>query len=303
MLSIIIPTKDRAAILNKTIDSVIKATQGMNAEILIINDSQSDISFPLHATISVHNSRRSSAAISRNLGAKNAKGDLLLFLDDDILIDSACLKELYEKTISGNNVIYLPNWEYPKDMSEKLLKTNFGRFVIRSNYSNLKGYLGDAITWSDTKRMKYVHVASYCLMLKRELFEKINGYSENFSFAGFEDHDLSIKIVAQKTEIFIEPKLLVLHNEEDKLQLNSWLSRMEKGAITRKQAVNMGYSDLKLHYNFFEATALSAVYALKRFLVFLTSIIPNLKFFDPLYSLIFKTLISSYIYKGYSSKK
>jgi len=303
MLSIIIPTKDRVAILNKTIDSLITAVKGLDSEIIVINDSQSDISFPSHKNISVYNSRRSSAAISRNLGAKKAKGNILLFLDDDILIDALCLKELYDKTISSDNVIYLPNWEYPKEMSDKLLQSNFGRFVLRSNYGNLKGYLGEAIEWSDTERMRYIHVASYCLMLKRELFEKINGYSENFSFAGFEDHDLSIKIIAQRTEIFIEPKLLVLHNEEDKLQVKGWLLRMEKGAITRKQAVNMGYSDLMLNYSAFESFALSLVYTLKSFLVFLTSVIPNVKFFDPLYSLIFKTLISSYIYKGYSAKK
>ena len=52
--------------------------------------------------------------------------------------------------------------------------------------------------------MEHDGVASYCLMIKKDLFDTIRGYSLNFSFAGFEDHDISIKINRQKTKIYID---------------------------------------------------------------------------------------------------
>jgi len=301
MLSVIIPTKDRVKILNKTIGSLVEAIKGIDAEIIVVNDSNSDITFPDQKNILILNSRRSSAAVSRNLGAKNAKGNVLLFLDDDIVIDHACLKELYNRTLIAENVIYLPNWEYPKTINDHLSKTSFGRFVIRANYNNLRGYLGNPEKWSNEKMMAHDGVASYCLMLKKELFDNINGYSEKFSFAGFEDHDLSIKITQQKTKIFIDPKLFVFHNEEDKLQMTAWLTRMEKGAVTRKQAVNIGYQDLKINYNASNSVILPMVYVCRNIFISFSNLIPNKTFFDPFYSLIFKILISSYIYKGYNS--
>ncbi len=303
MLSIIIPTKDRVKILNNTIESLVKATEEMDVEIIVVNDSTSDITFPDYKHILILNSRKSSAAISRNLGAKKAKGSVLLFLDDDIIIDKVCLKELYSKTIESENTIYLPNWEYPKKINDNLSQTSFGRFVIKANYNNLKGYLGNPEKWNNDEMMEHDGVASYCLMIKKDLFDTIRGYSENFSFAGFEDHDISIKINRQKTKIYIDQKLSVLHNEEDKLQMNAWLTRMKNGAVTRKQAVKMGYTDLKLKYNVLSDIALPVIYISRNVLISFCNLIPNNTFFDALYSKIFKILISSYIYKGYNLKK
>src|SRR4051812_40330347 len=208
MLSIVIPTKDRPAILNRTIGSVVEATEEMDAEILVINDSKTqEVNFQQHAKVKVLKSGKGSAAISRNLGAKHAKGEVLLFLDDDIVIDKETLNALYTKTLRSENTIFLPNWIYPEELNNKLGSSGFGRFVIKYNYNNLRGYLGKKKNiWNNDTAFEHTGIASYCLMMRKELFNSLNGYCEDFSFAGFEDHDMTRKLQDKKVKIFIEPK-------------------------------------------------------------------------------------------------
>ncbi|MGZ3885276.1 MAG: glycosyltransferase family 2 protein [Bacteroidia bacterium] len=303
MLSIIIPTKDRPAILDQTIVHLIGAIEGLDAEVLIINDSKTQaVAYPMHPQIKVHFSGRSSAAVSRNLGAQHAKGDVLLFLDDDILIDSACLKSLYHKVQSSDNTVCLPNWIYPDRLNSQLSGSSFGRFVIRYNYNNLKGYIGAATKWNNEQAFEHNGVASYCLMLKKNLFVTIKGYSEGFTFAGFEDHDISKKLKQHGVKILIEPKLIVLHNEEDKLQVPKWLERLEKGAVTRRQAVKIGYNELELKYSSVKSFLFRTFYVRRGFLIGLLNGVPNLRLFDPVYILIFKLLVGAHIYKGYNQQ-
>lgn len=91
LVSIIIPTHNRSALLKKAINSVIEQTYS-NIEILIIDDCSTDntkevvLNLKEHHSIPVfyhRNKTNIGAAASRNRGIIMANGSLVTFLDDD----------------------------------------------------------------------------------------------------------------------------------------------------------------------------------------------------------------------------
>ncbi len=79
-LSIIIPTKDRIEILNRTVENLVEAIKDVDAEIIIINDSKNPLSLSINSNKKqIINNHKSGAASARNYGVKKTLGQILLF--------------------------------------------------------------------------------------------------------------------------------------------------------------------------------------------------------------------------------
>ena len=107
-ISVIIPTYNRTTVLFDTIRSIVSGVQRPE-EVIIVDQTIPAISFPkdllnmidegrltvLHETIP-------SLTRSRNIGLRCASNDIVLFCDDDILIDNNTIKNLYQKMSQKN---------------------------------------------------------------------------------------------------------------------------------------------------------------------------------------------------------
>jgi glycosyltransferase involved in cell wall biosynthesis len=87
-VSVIIPTRNRAALLARSIDSVLAQTFG-DFELIVINDASTDQTRELLAGIAdprlrvIHREQNKGAAAARNAGLAIARGEFLAFQDDD----------------------------------------------------------------------------------------------------------------------------------------------------------------------------------------------------------------------------
>jgi glycosyltransferase involved in cell wall biosynthesis len=72
LLSVIIPTLDRQHILAKTLDSIVRATEALSAEIIVVNDSKTENVTVAYPQITVLNNPRQGAA-SATSGASCAR--------------------------------------------------------------------------------------------------------------------------------------------------------------------------------------------------------------------------------------
>ena len=215
--SVVIPTFDNQDYLQVVMKHLFRQNVGINTfEIIVVDDGSTDqtqtllvklilslkdsmnfkyIFFPRSEERTMGDSRYR-AGISRNLGAKNAVGDILCFIDSDIVVPENYLEKVNES---------LEVWDGVQAKRENLCErvsqldfqydfVDFKRDVIPNkaywrNFNKTKNWHTLPYNW------KYVYTNSFSI--KRELFWKLGGLKKNFIFYGFEDTELGYRLVKQ----------------------------------------------------------------------------------------------------------
>ena len=122
-VSVVIPTYNRSALLRDAIDSVMAQDSQIPFEIIIVdNNSQDDTRAVVQSAIEKHGERlryisesQQGNAHARNTGVKSAKGDIIAFIDDDVIVESNWLKSLKELLDARSELSFvggrvLPKW-------------------------------------------------------------------------------------------------------------------------------------------------------------------------------------------------
>lgn len=96
-LSVIIPTKNRVEDLQRTLDSIVTQTKQPD-EIIVVDQGSSFAECELPASpirlIHIYAPHVSGAAVARNIAMDQAKGDIWVFLDDDVILEPQYIEEL-----------------------------------------------------------------------------------------------------------------------------------------------------------------------------------------------------------------
>lgn len=169
MLSIIIPTLNEEDYLPLTLASV-KKQNFHNYEIIIADADSKDRTLEIAKSYGCVTVSGGIPAVGRNSGAKIAKGELLFFLDADTMLPDHFLEEsLQEFDARKLDIASFCLAPYPKN--------SFEQFVINVFYNTMIIMLERVLPHS-----------AMGILIKKELFNKMNGYDESITLA--EDHDL-----------------------------------------------------------------------------------------------------------------
>ena len=306
VISIIIPSKDRAAILSESLDKAYKAIANIPGEIIVVNDSKTgDIFLRPEWTdkVKVFNNHKSGVASARNLGAHNASAELLFFMDDDMWLSAENVNTIISlhQHYTVKSCINL-NWIYPEALLKQMKTTQFGRYLSYFGFDSLKGWRR-GLSWNNEKIFPVEGITSQNLSIKVTDFIVVEGYNENFPHAGFEDHDLSKKLAKAGIQPYIYPLSQMYHNEADRMEVEAWLARKKRGGETRRIAVEMGYTELKLNYGLGKSIAYRVLALLQPTFYTFLSLIPNIKSLDPVYFKLLNTMLGTASFLGYHSKK
>ena len=128
MISIIIPTYNRARIIQQAIDSVLTQTY-QDWELIIVDDGSTD---DTEAVVKKNTDKRiryikytpnQGANHARNVGMEAAKGEYFAFLDSDAIYENYVRKYLINKGISNVNDLQTESIKYVSAKSQaKYLK-------------------------------------------------------------------------------------------------------------------------------------------------------------------------------------
>jgi len=209
VLTIIIPTFNRADFLKKSIQSVLSQTF-TDFELIVVDDGSTDhtgdvvrefsgiryVSCPVNAGVS-H---------ARNLGIGLARGRYICFLDSDDL----WVKNKLEKQIRWMESHPDCQWCYTNEI--------WIRRGVRVNPMNKhRKYSGDIFSRS----LPLCIVSPSSVLMRAELFDEVGMFDEDLPVC--EDYDLWLRISLKYPVHFIEDKLIVKRGgHEDQLSAKYW---------------------------------------------------------------------------------
>lgn len=179
LVSIIIPTYNRAATISKAIDSALHQTY-KNFEIIVVDDGSKDDTSDIlkkYDTITRIYQQNGGQASARNAGLKQAKGSLISSLDSDDIWYPDFLEECVNKIVTGNLDFVFANWDQQdQDGSvSDFLSTNI---FIKPYFDRMKN--GWVDLESEDLRTIYVQGCpspSSSVVIKRELIQ--NGWNND----------------------------------------------------------------------------------------------------------------------------
>jgi len=213
-VSIIIPTKNNFIILKRCIDSIEKNTNYKNKEIIIVDNFSTDNSTKeYYSTLSykiINYSENFNFSKMNNLAVKSSSGELLLFLNDDTkVLDSNWLDELVSIAMQKDVGIVGPKLIFSDNTIQHagvvFLKTGSGFHPLMRQLENSSGYHGVLNSMRD-----YSAVTGACLMIKKDLFEKIGTFDNSFDVY-YGDADLCLQVIAMGYRVIYTPFTKLLH--------------------------------------------------------------------------------------------
>lgn len=220
LVSIIIPNKDEKESLKACIESIREKTEYQNYEILIIeNNSTTDEIFHYYRELSkdpkirlLRWKKEFNYSAINNYGVRHAKGDYLLFLNNDVtVITPGWIKEMLgvcqrkEVGAVGVKLIYPDNTIQHAGCVIGIGGIAGHMFVDMP--ANRTGYLHKASILQDMSA-----VTAACMMMKRSAFEEAGGFTEKLSVA-FNDVDLCLKVRQNHKLIVYDPYVQLYHME------------------------------------------------------------------------------------------
>ena len=220
LVSVIIPNKDEQKSLKKCIDSIKSKTNYSNYEIIIVeNNSVTEDIFAYYKELENDDQIRvitwekefNYSAIN-NFGVRHAKGELLLFLNNDVeVISENWMQELIANTqrpevgITGVKLLY-------SDRTIQHAGTVIGIGGVAGHMfvgmpASRSGYMHKA-----SLQMNYSAVTAACMMMKRSVHEELGGFEEKLAVA-FNDVDLCLRTVASGKLVVYNPYVELYHYE------------------------------------------------------------------------------------------
>ena len=172
--------------------------------------------FPINF-VSIKKRNRQSA---RNLGISIASGDIIAFLDDDVIVHRKWLESIVEP-YSDNRVGGVGGRVVPYGTSDKIYVRTSRNEVGKVFNSGL--VLGNF----DFLPENPIEVDSFigCNMsFRRELLVQVEGFDENFIGTGYrDDTDLCLRIRKLGYKLLFHPEALVWHKFKGKQISSEWL--------------------------------------------------------------------------------
>lgn len=197
LISMVIPTYNRKEILEKCLRSLFSQDFGrLDYEIIVVDDGSSDgtgivcdkASKDTDISMRYFRQENKGPAAARNLGLKNAKGSIILFLGDDIIAVPELLKEHYSWHIKypQNNYAVLGHITWSKEIRV----SPFMEWLENGGPQFAFGQIKDKIE-VDTQGFFY----SSNISLKKEFLFSHNGFfDEAFLKAAYEDLELGYRL-------------------------------------------------------------------------------------------------------------
>ena len=234
-ISIIIPTYNRNKVLCDTINSIINQCELIDKkyiyELIIVDQTEShDIytknfleNIQKFTFIKYHHTSTANLPNARNIGIKIAVGNILVFLDDDVLLHDGFFDNLllaYQdysimsvvgkpilKNQSGDNVL-LRNQSVLKKCAKKILQK-----ILGGGNPSIISKFGPILLDTESSKVELVDAGRGCCMsFRKHVFDQIGYFDSNYiGNALREETDLFFRMKKAHMKVLFNPLIIVDH--------------------------------------------------------------------------------------------
>jgi glycosyltransferase involved in cell wall biosynthesis len=196
---VLIPAYEARETLASTLQSVRKQSLAP-LEVIVVDDCStdgtSDLAREVGATPLV-NEVNLGPAVSRNIAARSARGEILVFLDADVVVPPGILMDFATALHEMPDVAAVQTLYTPTCPGENAVTT----------YQNFYYYYSLA-------RLKMTHVAvlaTWCVAIRKRVFHELGGFNENIPEPTVEDEELGYALTDAGYSILLAKGLQVTH--------------------------------------------------------------------------------------------
>lgn len=237
LVSVIIPNKDHVEDLKKCLDSLDAKNTYQNVEYIVVeNNSTEEATFAYYQEVQEKYPKVKvvywkgegfNYPSINNYGVECASGEYLLFLNNDTeIINPDCVEELLGVCMR-KDVGAVGARLYYEDGTIQHAGVVIGLGGVAGHAfvgfdKDDPGYFGRACTMQN-----YSAVTAACMMVKRSVFEEVEGFDEKFAVA-FNDIDFCLKVVKAGYRIVYNPYAELTHYESKSRGYEDTEEKMER---------------------------------------------------------------------------
>ena len=222
LVSIIIPNKDETETLKKCLDAIAKSSYENYEVIIVENNSTEEATFSLYKKIEsdkikvVYYPDAFNYSKLNNFGASYANGTYYILMNNDIeVIETNWIEQMLSNCERREVGVVGARLYYPDNTIQHAgLVVGVGgslRGIGANLYQGMRrersGYMHRAAI-----QMNYSAVTAALLMVKKEVYDKVNGFEEELSVA-FNDVDFCLRVREAGYLIVYDPRVEAYHYE------------------------------------------------------------------------------------------
>jgi glycosyltransferase involved in cell wall biosynthesis len=228
--SIIVPTYNRPDALLRTLDALSALDYPPERrEVIVVDSGRTPGIEALAVARGARYARHPDLGVSaaRNHGARLAGGELLLFVDDDIIVARDNLGRHEAIHARDARCLVSGHWEFDPALRVRLEGTALGRYRLayEDRYNRPHGVTAE----SERGQVHPLTLASANLSVRRDGFWSLEGFDERFPVAA-EDQDLTWRARRAGFTLVYDYDIRVLHNDQHP-DLAALCRRQERAAI------------------------------------------------------------------------
>jgi len=230
-LSIVIPTHKRPAILRQCLERIAQQTIGDDLEVIVVSDGHDEEARRVAdaARVKFFSIPKSQQGQARNEGVKHATAPYVLFIGDDIFLDShACERHL--KRLSGTHltaVLGFTTWDPAVGITPVMIWLEKSGWQF--GYPKIRRFAHTTLPRAMQHRFTYTSHIS----LPTEIAKTIPFRSDMHTY-GWEDIEWGMRLASAGIKLYYEPSAQALHHH--RISMEDSLKRME---ILGRSAIEM----------------------------------------------------------------
>jgi len=216
LISLVIPTKNAPDHLERCLNSLFTVSTYPNFEVILVDNETADPralqimrQFPIKR-LNFPGSFNYSQA--NNLGATYAKGDYLVFLNNDteVLAEDWLQHLLYyaeQPDVGAVGALLLFPDRTVQHAGVVMGTRGTADHIMRRFPCDVDGYAGSLVCAREVSA-----VTAACMMMRKPDFNQVKQFNEHF-FTHYQDVDLCMRLVAAGKRIVFTPRAVLIHHE------------------------------------------------------------------------------------------